>query len=203
MRFSLFLLSSLLLAGRAFAEPSVLEHLTVFLTGTFSNADQARGDQNFRNTTLHIAPIWTDRTDGPWLYGEQALADAPAHPFRQFIYQLAARTDGAFEVRIFDLSDPIAATGAWKEPTRLAGLNPAKLSPREGCTLVLRFQGDGSFKGGTEGNGCASSLRGAAYATTEANISSQLMTTWERGYNTTGTQVWGSVHGGYAFKKIE
>jgi CpeT protein len=185
------------------AEPSTLEHLTVFLTGTFSNADQARGDQNFRSTTLHIAPVLTNRTDGPWLYVEQALADAPAHPFRQMVYQLASRPDASLEVRVFDLPDPIAATGAWKDPVLLEKLLPANLSPRPGCELVFRLQPGGVFKGGTEGIGCTSSLRGASYSTVEATVSNLEIMFWERGYNTGGAQVWGSIHGGYVFKRVE
>lgn len=204
MRLILTLLAGLLLPPvRALAEPSALEHLTVFLTGSFSSADQARGDQNFRAATLHVVPIWPDRTDGPWLYLEQALAGAPEHPYRQFIYQLATRTDDALEVRVFELPNPVAATGAWKDPTRLAQLTPASLSPREGCTLILRLQPGGIFKGGTEGKGCANTLRGASYSTVETTLSNQQWITWERGFNATGTQVWGSIHGGYIFKKVE
>lgn len=193
----------LLLASRGLAEPTTLEHLTVFLTGSFSSADQARGDQNFRATTLHITPIWTDRSDGPWLYLEQALADAPAHPYRQLVYRLANRADGTLAVHVFELPDPIAATGAWKDPTLLSRLTHDKLVTREGCTLVLRLQPGGTFKGGTEGTGCASSLRGASYSTVETDISNLQIVTWERGYNAAGTQVWGSIHGGYVFKRIE
>lgn len=204
MRLFLFFLAGLLLfTGRALAEPSVLEHLTVFLTGTFSNADQARGDQNFRDNTLHIAPIWTERPDGPWLYFEQALSDAPEHPYRQYIYQLVTRGGDALEVRVFDLPDPITATGAWKDPARLARLTPASLSVREGCNLILRLQSDGSFKGGTEGKGCANTLRGASYSIAETTLSNLQLITWERGYNAAGVQVWGSIHGGYVFKKAE
>lgn len=195
--------SLLLLPSRSLAEPSTLDHLTVFLTGSFSNADQARGDQNFRASTLHIAPIWTDRPDGPWLYLEQALADAPAHPYRQLIYQLAPRSDHTLEVRVFESPDPVAATGAWKDPALLTKLTPANLVTREGCTLILRLQPGGTFKGGTEGTGCASTLRGASYSTIETVISNLQIVTWERGYNAAGTQVWGSIHGGYVFKRVE
>ncbi len=193
----------LLLASRGLAEPTALEHLTVFLTGSFSSADQARGDQNFRAATLHIAPIWTDRSDGPWLYLEQALVDAPAHPYRQLVYRLANRADGTLAVHVFELPDPIAATGAWKDPTLLSRLTPDKLVTREGCTVVLRLQPGGTFKGGTEGMGCASTLRGASYSTVETVISNLQIVTWERGYNAAGTQVWGSIHGGYVFKRVE
>jgi CpeT protein len=198
-----FITSLLLFTSYGLAEPSTLEHLRVFLTGSFSSADQARGDQNFRASTLHITPIWIDRTDGPWLYLEQALADAPAHPYRQLIYQLATRADHALDVRIFELPDPIVATGAWKDPALLAKLTPANLMPREGCTLILHLQPGGTFKGGTEGTGCASTLRGASYSTVETGISNLQIVTWERGYNAAGTQVWGSIHGGYVFKRVE
>lgn len=204
MRPVLVLITSLLLlASPALAEPTTLEHLTVFLTGSFSSAEQARGDQNFRAATLHITPIWTDRADGPWLYLEQALADAPAHPYRQLVYQLAAQSNHALEVRVFELPDPVAATGAWKDPSLLARLIPANLLPREGCTQVLHLQPGGTFKGGTEGTGCTSTLRDAVYSTTETLISNLQIVTWERGYNAAGTQVWGSIHGGYVFKRVE
>lgn len=204
MRLLLFILTGLtLLAGHVRAEPSTLEHLTVFLTGGFSNADQARNDQNFRATALHIAPFWAGRSDGPWLYLEQSLADAPAHPYRQLVYQLAPRPDGALDVKIFDLPDPIAATGAWREPTRLAGLSPANLIPRGGCTLIMKLQGDGSFKGGTSDKGCASALRGATYSTIECAVTNLQIVIWERGYNAADTQVWGSIHGGHIFKRVE
>ncbi len=202
MRPILIFLVSLLVVGRVAAEPSALEHLTVFLSGRFSNADQARNDQNFRNHILHIAPIWADRADGPWLYAEQALADAPAHPHRQLIYQLVTRDDGTLELRIFDLPDPISATGAWKDPDRLANLSPANLTSRQGCSLLLR-QAGGSFKGGTEGKGCSSDLRGASYSTCEMAVTNLQIVSWERGYNATGIQVWGSIHGGYVFKRVD
>jgi CpeT protein len=203
MRHILVILGLLLTPAFVQAEPTGLDHLVVFLTGTFSNADQSRGDQNFRNSTLHIAPIWPERTDGPWLYVEQALADAPAHPHRQLVYQLANRPDGSLEIRLFELPDPVAATGAWKDPARLGKLQPAQLIPRAGCSLVLQLQPGGRFKGGSVGTGCESSLRGASYSTVEATISNLEITLWERGYNAAGIQVWGSIHGGYAFRRVE
>jgi len=204
MRPALALLASLfLLTSRGLAEPTTLEHLTVFLTGSFSNADQARGDHNFRAATLHISSIWTDRADGPWLYLEQALSDAPAHPYRQLVYQLATRPDHALEVRLFELPAPIAATGAWKDPALLAKLTPANLVAREACTQILRLQPGSTFQGGTEGQGCASTLRSATYSTVEISVSNLQIVTWERGYNAAGTQVWGSIHGGNIFKRLE
>lgn len=204
MRLFILMTGCLLLnSGLSAVESSALDRLAACLSGTFSSADQARGDQNFRDVTLHVVPLWVGRSDGPWLYAEQALTDAPDHPYRQRIYQLAARTDGALECRVFELPDPIAATGAWKDPARLTMLDPAGLTTHVGCTLILRALTDGSFKGGTAGKDCANTLRGASYATTETTVSPRETMTWERGYNASDTQVWGSIHGGYIFRRIE
>jgi hypothetical protein len=172
------------------------------MQGTFSSAEQARGDQNFQNATLTIVRFWPDRTDGVWLYAEQALTGALRHPYKQTVYHLTAREDGSIECQFFDLLDPIAATGAWKDTTVINNFTPADLRARENCLVVLRAQPDGSFRGITDGKGCTN-IQGAAYATTEMTISSQQITLWERGFHTTGKQIWGSVHGGYLFKKSE
>lgn len=61
---------------------------------------------------------------------------------------------------------------------------------------------DGSFVGRTEGNGCASELRGAAYATSEITLTASEMVSWDRGFNSAGKQVWGAPTGGYRFKRL-
>jgi hypothetical protein len=178
-----------------------LNRLANALTGTFSNAEQARNEKSFQSVVLHAVRIWPARSDGPWIYVEQAMADAPQMPYRQRVYQLALGPDGTLESRVFTLADPVAATGAWQKLLPLAEITPAALSARDGCTVFLRAMPDGSFVGGTKGNGCASDLRGASYATSEANISADELVTWDRGYNAAGRQVWGSTRGGYHFKR--
>ncbi len=155
-RFPFLLLCLSLTAARAGAAPTALEHLTACKIGSFSSADPARGDQILRDVSPHIAAIWADRSDGPWLYCEQTLSDAPDHPYRQRIHQLTARPDGSIEARIFDLPHALAATGVWKNPALLAKLSPVNLIAQFGCSLVSRVQPDGSFKGGTTDKGCPS-----------------------------------------------
>lgn len=179
-----------------------LERLASLLAGSFSSAEQAAADKNYRNVVLHVVRIWPERTDGPWLYVEQALAEAVDQPYRQRVYQLARRPDGSFESRVFTLADPVAATGAWRKATPLADLTPAALTLRDGCTVFLHAMPDGSFVGRTEGNGCASELRGAAYATSEVTLTASEMVSWDRGFNSAGKQVWGAPTGGYRFKRL-
>ncbi|MBI5424834.1 MAG: chromophore lyase CpcT/CpeT [Opitutae bacterium] len=195
------LIAAPLFAGDT-AATLALERLATLLTGTFSSADQSLADKNYRNTTLHAVRIWTDRADGPWIYLEQALADAPDQPYRQRVYQLALSRDDALETRIFTLDDPIKATGAWRKSVPLSDLTPTRLAFNEGCTVFFRAMPDGSFVGSTQGEGCTSDLRGATHATTEATLTSDKIIWWERGFNAAGRQVWGSAAGGYVFKRV-
>lgn len=171
------------------------------MTGSFSSAAQAEADPEFRVILLHMTPIWPGRRDGRWLYVEQAAAEAADKPYRQRIYRLAAEWDsGTLRSDVFELpGDPLAFAGAWKTPRDFDRLAPEDLSPRSGCSIVLRAQADDSFKGATLANECASSLRGASYATSEAEITPTGLRTWDRGYDASGQQVWGAVKGPYEF----
>jgi hypothetical protein len=173
------------------------------LVGSFSNADQARSDFSYHTVSLHSAEIWPQRVDGPWIYLEQSLEEAPGIPYRQQVYQLAIRPDGTVEIRIYTPTDPLAWTGAWKDPTTLPSPGPEGLRLDEGCTVKLSAQTNGSLKGSTEGCACRSELRNADYATTELTISDAGVVIWDRGFSTKGNQVWGPSHGGFDFRRTE
>jgi len=196
-----FALFGLALIARAAAPDDRLKPPARWLAGAYSCTAQTAATGDVRKLTMHAAPIWPERTDGPWLYVEQALAELPDSPYRQQALQLVARADGAIECRVFALADPVKMTGAWREPARFSALSPADLKPRAGCTIILRLQPDGTFAGSTEGQGCASELRGADYATTDMRITEREITLWERGFTAHGAQVWGPTQGGYIFKK--
>ena len=95
--------------------------------------------------------------------------------------------------------DPAAVVGAWADVSLLAELTPEDLELRAGCTVYLTFDGAGRFFGGTEGHGCASGLRGAAYATSEVVVSPGRIESWDRGFDEGGNQVWGAEKGAYLF----
>jgi CpeT protein len=185
----------------------LLARALVCLEGGFSSSAQAKADPNFRSIDLHMTEIWPDRLDGPWLYIEQAVTEAPARPYRQRIYRLQPGTgDGGVPV-VFSFvytlpGDPLAFAGAWKDITRFDSIEPGLLSILEGCTVTLRGEGADTLVGGTYGTGCASTMNGAAYTTSEVTLKPELVETLDRGYDTAGTQVWGSEHGPYRFARV-
>jgi hypothetical protein len=187
-----------------------LDRLVACMVGQFSSAAQAARDPEFREISLKVAPIWAGRGEGKWLYVEQALASDLANPYRQRVYHVTmepgtlqpAWKDSVLKSEVFSLpGDPKTYVGAWHDTSKLAGVNPAELSTRQGCSVYLKVEGD-RFVGGTREHDCQSDLRGAKYATSEASIGPDGMVTWDRGYDAAGKQVWGATKGGYEFKKI-
>jgi len=178
-----------------------LATLAAWLTGSFSSSEQAAEDDAFYDIRLRMAPIWTDRKDGHWLYVEQATAARQDQPYRQRVYRVFEREPGVFVSEVYTLAEPLQHAGCWRETQPLAGLSPADLSEREGCAVVMRREGE-VFVGGTQGTDCASSLRGASYATSEITMHADKIVTWDRGYDEAGQQVWGAEKGGYVFKKL-
>ncbi len=184
-----------------------LAELTDWMTGSFSSQQQAESDPaNFRDVRLHMARIWPDRSDGPWLYVEQAMANTLDQPYRQRVYRLSAEPGGVFRSRVYRFRDESpeslrALAGAWREPAPLANLSPADLTALEGCDIVMTRAGDASFVGATAGTGCASTRAGASYTTAQVTITPESLTSWDRGFDASGTQVWGATAGGYRFIK--
>jgi len=175
--------------------------LAEWLTGSFSSAAQAATDDEFFDIRLHMAPIWAGREDGPWLYVEQAVASAEDRPYRQRVYRLREVEPGLFESAVFTLPDPDAAIGAWRASERLEGVSPVDLEPRAGCAILMRRDG-AAFVGSTLGTLCPSDLRGARYATSEVRVTLDGLVSWDRGFDATGTQVWGARTGGYVFDRV-
>jgi CpeT protein len=189
-------------ADRAPAPKPDLDLLLSWMAGSFSSAAQAAADPNFSDIRLHMTPIWTWRDDARWLYVEQAAASSLEKPYRQRIYRVAEVADGLFESQVLELDDTSRFAGAWQAPDRFDSLNPAMLTPRSGCAILMRRAGD-TFVGSTLGSLCVSSLRGASFATSQVTITASGLTSWDRGWAADGSQVWGAVTAGYRFDRVD
>lgn len=184
-------------------DPGLLR-LADLMTGRFSSEDQAGEDEAFFDIRLVMKRIWPDASEFVWLYVEQAAADSRDEPYRQRVYRLAHVGGDVYESRVYELpGEAQRFAGAWKQDDPLSELSPDDLVEREGCAVMLRARNDGTFAGSTLGSQCASTLRGATYATSEVKIDNEGLTSWDRGYNDAHEQVWGAEEGGYRFDKIE
>ncbi|MCA8960522.1 MAG: chromophore lyase CpcT/CpeT [Planctomycetes bacterium] len=180
-----------------------LGDLATALIGTFSSRAQAERDARYFAVRIVTVPIWPERwTDQAWLYVEQALESAPNHPYRQRIYRVRDRGDGRFTSDVYELpGDPLRFVAMWTDPDPIVSIAPDDLVRREGCTVELR-RVDGGFRGGTAGEGCASTRAGASYATSEVAIASDAVESWDRGFDASGQLVWGAEVGPYRFDRV-
>lgn len=169
------------------------------LAGSFDSAEQASADHEFFNVLLHMTRIWPERSDGQWLYVEQAIATSADKPYRQRVYQVVAEGNAVLS-RVYTVpGDPLIYAGGWRDTSRLAALTAETLSLRDGCAIRLQRQGAAHWAGATEDNVCASELRGASYATSTVTLTARGVQSWDRGYDAAGKQVWGAVTGPYIF----
>jgi len=168
------------------------------MTGSFDSRVQAGADSSYYEISLHMYPIWTDRS-GHWLYVEQALYTNQDQPYRQRIYGLERGKKGTYLSRVYELPDPAAYIGAYQTPEKFNALSVADLQEREGCAVILRRDQGGIYRGSTNESDCISTLRGASYATSRVSISSAFVQSWDQGFNAAGEQVWGATEGGYMF----
>ena len=173
-----------------------------WMTGTFDSADQHDADpDNYFNIRLVMLPIWEERDDGVWLYVEQAAAGALDRPYRQRVYHVHMGAADRIVSAVYTIDgDPLRFAGAWARESGFDELTSDLLVLREGCSIALR-QEEGRYVGSTLGDGCASSLGDAAYATSEVEITPGLLTSWDRGWTADGERAWGATEGPYEFVK--
>ncbi len=179
-----------------------LSNLKSLMQGSFSSSRQAQLDSSYFDIRLEMKPIWSSRTDGFWLYVEQAMASQLQKPYRQRVYHVYLDSDSSNIVsRVFELQSPLRFAGVWKDDQPLTNLTTDSLVQRAGCDIFLAKNALDEFVGLTAQQACKSTLRGASYATSEVVINTNGMVSWDRGFDQSGKQVWGAVKGGYAFVK--
>ncbi|MEY4118526.1 MAG: phycocyanobilin lyase CpcT [Planctomycetota bacterium] len=174
------------------------------LAGSYSSAEQSKADPEFFEVHLKMAPIWTDRTDGHWLYVEQAMSTALDKPYRQRIYNVIDAGDGAVLSLVYELPNAAERIGAWRDPSVFDADSPERLTKRDGCAIRLESKNgakEALWVGSTNGKECLSSLRGATYATSEVRMTAGRLETWDRGFDANDQQVWGAKKGPYVFVK--
>lgn len=181
---------------------ALLDRLAAWMTGTFSSAAQAAEQpDDFLEIRLVVVPIWERRADGPWLYVEQAAGGSLERPYRQRVYRVSLEEDGGFRSEVYELPGDVQRFVAAWDGAPFDDLEPDDLLLREGCAVLLDWQGD-RFSGGTRGRGCESRLGRATHATSEVTVTADRLESWDRGYAADGEQVWGSEAGPYRFDRL-
>ena len=208
MRFILCLFTGWMLLQCATPKTSTsstaeLDRLVRYMSGTFDSAEQAAADSAYYHISLRMAPIWPERTDGRWLYVEQAVANMADRPYRQRVYRVEQTGPKSFASHVYTLDEPREFVGAYAPGEARQALTFDRIALKDGCAVLLEKQANGTYRGQTGTGTCASNLRGAQYAHSEVAVYKGQLISWDRGYDENGKQVWGAEKGGYVFVKRE
>ena len=65
-----------------------LDRLVQTMIGKYNSSEQAKADKEYYDISLVMTPIFPERTDGKWLYIEQAMMSKLEKPYRQRLYQV-------------------------------------------------------------------------------------------------------------------
>lgn len=175
--------------------------LMEIMTGSFNSYEQSQADTSYFNISMHMVPIWQEV--GVYaMYVEQALNSDQESPYRQRIYIIDHTENGNFVSYVYKIQEDERFIGKWKDPSFFDNYKLDILESRDGCEVYLKTLAPGVFKGSTKEWGCESTMRGAMYATSQVSIKEGEVTSWDRGYDSMGAQVWGAEAGPYIFKKI-
>ncbi len=168
-----------------------------WMTGSFSSAVQAENDSDYYDICLEMHSVWKDSDSIFYLYVEQSLASMTDKPYRQRVYKVQRLEDG-FISDVYELPNPSLFTGQWRNSELWSMYTPDSIVLKSGCGVELTWTGS-YFEGGTDSATCLSTLRGAAYAMSQVDVMQDRIVSWDQGYDSLGTQVWGAEKGGYIF----
>ena len=180
---------------------SELAKFQKLMVGKYNSQAQSIADTSYFNISLVMTPIWKDRTDGKWLYVEQAMASKLDKPYRQRVYHLQHPSSTIYTSDIYTIKNAMSFAGAQNDNTKMTKLIFDKIELKDGCTVTLTANGNNEYTGGTTLDHCPSDLRGAKYATTKITMKNGELISWDQGFDATGKQVWGAEKGGYIFVK--
>jgi CpeT protein len=173
------------------------------LVGVFDSERQSIDDPRFFAIQLVTCPVHAPELGEDVVYVEQAVLDDVAAPYRQRLYRLDG--DGYAKTAtttVYALVDPAAAVGLCDREMETFVADEVTL--RSGCGVLLDWDAEEeAFVGGTADASCESTMNGASFATAQVWIGADRITSWDRGFDAHGEQVWGAVAGPYEFLRRE
>jgi Protein of unknown function (DUF1838)/CpeT/CpcT family (DUF1001) len=206
-----FICLSLLTGAALFAQDTEIQSLTAWMTGTFDTWNQVREDEASKAPYQHVRAMlkmrpfaMKDLDGGQAIYVEQSLEGQEDRPYRQRVY-FVTRQGGAIKNLMYKFKDPAAVLGAYDRPELLQKLTSAGIAHEEGCDITWTKSGDQLYKGCTEPRACKSTLRGAAYLMSNAELRPGSLVSLDQGFGADGAHKWGPPPGtkGHLFVKRE
>lgn len=191
------------LAQEADVDPLVAE-MAGLMTGSFTTLPQAERDERYGVVESEIVRIWPQRTDGIWLYQENAwLGDTPEEadrsakdrPYFQRIVHIATAGPAMVRRTSYDLSERAPYAGFWRTPEAM----PAEALGAQTCTGLAHRVAEQYWFAELD---CPNAYRGAVRVVSQSINRPGEYANWDRGFGAEGQHIWGPETGGYLFTEI-
>ena len=192
-------------ANFAQAKSNPLDELVSRLDKLYDSSEQASQQMDYFDVTLDHCEIGV--TDLPnheklnkFMLLEQAISANRDNPYRIRLIKIEYdEITGVFMSKNFEPSQPEKLIGGClaSEPPAVAF---SEFSDPK-CTIYLE-KVENRFEGGTPAEGCFSDFRGATTFTAEVIIGEDFISSWDRGFDSQGNQVWGARRGPYLFREV-
>lgn len=182
-----------------------IEEVVSHLEGAMDTSAQARANPKALDVRITTCKVNVDDTalNRPqiFLYQEQALSQRLSQPYRQRFLRIAPGINNfGVESAVFKPPTPKAWVGLCGKPETERVVQPKDLG-QSNCSVALQRSGE-TYIGETVAGGCPSSYKGAVRITNRIILHQAGMDTWDRGFDATGTQVWGAKDRPYQFRRI-
>jgi hypothetical protein len=178
-----------------------VELLASFLVGTWESVAQAPGAGDSTPVRMRSVRFWMERAGEFWVYSEYEKPSDSGRPYRQRIYRLG-EAGGVLTTLVYEIpGEAQRFAGEWRKAKPFEEFSPQGLHERGGCRILWVRQVI-MYSGGTLGKQCPGSALGAAYETEEFLLTSATLRTWQRGFDSNGTQVSGSMDGPLDLRRL-
>ena len=169
------------------------------LNGKFNSNDQSISNPAYFDLSLSSCLVRAPDYGNLVLYVEQAASDTPTQPYRQRLYVITGGGNVRSEFWAPNVDVELSGVCSKDEQAEIAG---DQFTLLDGCGVWFTKGQDEGFEGSTEGKGCASTLRGASYVSSEVTLTEGRVQSWDQGFDANDTQVWGATDGPYNFARI-
>jgi len=146
--------------------------------------------------------IWKDRP-GYWFY-QELYGENNSAIYNQRIIHVKIKDSTNITSTNYVIPNQNKYANGWKNTSIFDDLKVENLKVREGCDVHFQKKTSTIYLGKTNQGTCASSFqKKIAYTTSSIVISKNKITSWDRGYDKNGKQVWGKIQGPYEFIRIQ
>ncbi|WP_378177710.1 chromophore lyase CpcT/CpeT [Aquimarina sp. SS2-1] len=181
---------------------SPLIDFTRTLEGKFSSKKQSVTDSGYASVCLINIPIWQDR-EGHWFYQELYDEKDNTSIYNQRILNIQKIDSTTITSTSYVIPNRKKYINAWKDISIFDQLTADSLKIRDGCDVYFKKKTSTIYHGKTKKGTCSSSFSNKiSYTTSNVVISKNKITSWDRGYDINGKQVWGKIQGPYKFIRL-